>query len=193
MNRTLTCLLALVILIGLAGCESDPTTPPTGNVNLLLTDAPIDLSDVTAVNVTLSEIVLYPIGEDPDGIPVPLAPIADGAEITLNLLDFQNGATIVIGGVEAPAGSYDKLRMRVVEANLERDDDGDPDTPDLVEPIFVPSGKVDIPVAFDLAPGEELDVVLDFDAALSVQVNETGGQHPYILRPGINVSGVHSR
>ena len=64
-------------------------------------------------------------------------------------------------------------------------------TPEIVEEIFNPSSKVDVPVAFSLTNGEDMEITLDFDAALSVQVNETGGQHPYILRPVINVAGVN--
>ena len=60
-----------------------------------------------------------------------------------------------------------------------------------MEPIFIPSEKVDVPVAFSLSNGEEMEVTLDFDAELSVQVNETAGQHPYILRPVINIANMN--
>ena len=67
--------------------------------------------------------------------------------------------------------------------------DGDPLTPDVTVPIFNPSGKVDIPVPFVVSAGDETTLTLDFDAQLSVQVNQTNGQHPYILRPVINLVG----
>ncbi len=67
-----------------------------------------------------------------------------------------------------------------------------PNTPDVVDPIFVPSGKVDVPRPFTIAGGEGVDLTLDFDASLSVQVNEAQGQQEFILRPVITpVSAVN--
>ncbi len=64
-----------------------------------------------------------------------------------------------------------------------------PDAPDVVEPIFVPSGKVDIPVPFTVTAGTETGVTLDFDAASSVRANSTNGRNEYILRPVITPVG----
>jgi hypothetical protein len=47
-------------------------------------------------------------------------------------------------------------------------------------------------VVFSVSGGEETDITLDFDAELSVHVNSTPGQHPYILRPVINVAGMQN-
>lgn len=88
-----------------------------------------------------------------------------------------------------PAGSYGRIRLQVVAAELVRDDDDDPATPDLVETITVPSSKVDVPVPIELTAGENLQITLDFDAKASVQVNSTSGRNTYLLRPVINVAG----
>jgi len=111
---------------------------------------------------------------------------SDG-DLVVNLLDYQNEQVLLIATGDVPDGDYARIRMLVSQAELVRDDDGDPDTPDIIEPIFNPSDKVDVPVAFTLSNGENMEITLDFDAALSVQVNQTNGQHPYILRPVINV------
>jgi hypothetical protein len=84
-------------------------------------------------------------------------------------------------------GLYEKIRMEIAAATLVSDDDMDPATPDITEDIFLASGKVDVVVPFTVSAGEETEVILDFDAALSVQVNETGSPK-YILRPVINGS-----
>ena len=82
--------------------------------------------------------------------------------------------------------------MNIREARL-IETDPDDETMQIVSEIDVPSGKVDIPVSFTVTGGEETEVVLDFDAALSVQVNETsGGNKEYILRPVITPTGVIS-
>jgi hypothetical protein len=93
---------------------------------------------------------------------------------------------------DVPAVEYSKIRFVVSAAELVMDDDGDPMTPDVVEPIFNPSGKVDVPVAFLVSEGgDDMSITLDFDAELSVQVNTTNGQHPYILRPVINLVDIN--
>jgi len=110
--------------------------------------------------------------------------------LTVNLLDYQDGATVVIASLDVPTGDYEKVRMIVSEAHLLMQDPDDP-TLEIMEPIFVPSGKVDVPVTFTVSGGETTDVTIDFDAELSVQVNETGN-HRYILRPVIVPVGVAS-
>lgn len=185
--------MLIVALAGGVACSSDPTAPRSGRVNILLTDAPLDLSTVSAINVTLDEMILFRTDDEDDdggGMEMSMGSVSTGSGVTLNLLDFQNGSTVVIASIEAPEGDYQKLRMRVASADLAMDDDGDPMTPDVVTPIFVPSHKVDIPVQFGLSGGETVDVTLDFDAELSVKVNTTSGQHPYILRPVITPVGV---
>ena len=190
--KRLIILFAVTVAVAMLSCATDPTAPNTARVNVLLTDAPLNLSSVSAVMVTVSEVILYPIDDNSGGMEMQM-PLSSGDGMTLNLLDFQNGRTIKIANGVVPAGSYQKLRMRIVQADLVHDDDGDPSTPDVVEPIFIPSKKVDIPVPFTAPGGDRIEVVLDFDAALSVQVNTTQGQHPYILRPVITPTGVSAR
>ena len=187
-------LTILVLMIALAGCGTDPTSPSTGTVNVLLTDAPIDLSEVTAVEVTLINMVLFGnegMVDDEEGIAMEQPGVSAGEGLTLNLLDYQNGQTVTIASEEVPAGDYKKLRMYIGEATLVVPDPDD-EMLEIRHRIDVPSGKVDIPVAFTVTGGATAEVVLDFDAALSVQVNETQGNKQYILRPVITPTGVTS-
>ena len=193
MNRklawvTLTLTVAL-ILAAVSGCSSDVTQSTSGNVRILLTDAPIDFADVTAVNVTLEQIVLFQAGEV-SGMQMGMPGVTTGEGLTVNLLDYQDGVVVLVGAADVPTGDYLKLRLLVSAAELARDDDGDPTTADVIEPILVPSSKVDVPVPFTLSGGMGVDITLDFDAELSVQVNNTPGQNPYILRPVINLVDV---
>ena len=190
MNRKLPALFLGILLIATLNC-SDPTSPSSGRVNVLLTDAPIDLSTVNAVNVTIDEMILFEREDDAEGgMEMALPGLSAGEGLTVNLLDYQNGATLVIASLDVPVGDYQKLRMIVSEAHLLMEDPDDP-TLEIMEPIFVPSGKVDVPVTFTVSGGETTDVTIDFDAELSVQVNETGN-HRYILRPVIVPVGVSS-
>jgi hypothetical protein len=195
MKKLSTILLASAALVFLAvACSSsdDPTGGGSGQVRILLTDAPLDLSTVSAVNVTLTEFLLYPADEPEDGSGIVMSTPGEGSE-TLNLLDYQDGQTTLVASVEIPEGSYEKLRLRVAAAELVHDDDGDPDTSDVTEEIFIPSGKVDVPLPFSVAAGESMEITIDFDAQASVKVNTTSGNHPYILRPVIVPVSMESR
>jgi hypothetical protein len=191
----LLCCVALAGLAGLVACQTDSSSGGRSGVSLYLTDAPIDLTGVHAVNVTLSSVKLYPSDAgtgDEGGVELESGPISLPGDLTLNLLDFQNGQVTFVGSQTVPAGAYSRIRLEIVSAELARDDDGDPATPDLVTPITVPSGKVDVPVPFNLTAGENLAITIDFDAQASVQVNSTNGQNAYLLRPVINVAGLKS-
>jgi hypothetical protein len=48
--------------------------------------------------------------------------------------------------------------------------------------LKIDSNKVDVPIRFQVSSGDESSVILDFDAAASVQVNETASD-TFILRP----------
>jgi hypothetical protein len=189
--------LALLALTGAAlfACNTGSMSDGQAGVSLYLTDAPIDLTGVSAVNVTISGVVLYPSDAgsgDEGGIEMESGPISMPGDLTLNLLDFQNGQVTLVGSQTVPSGKYTRVRLQVVSAELVRDDDGDPATPDTVTPITVPSSKVDVPVPFELTPGENLAITIDFDAQASVQVNSTNGTNAYLLRPVINVAGMKS-
>jgi len=195
LNTALAC-LALVTVAVLVACDTGSSSSGgRSGVSVYLTDMPLDLTGVHAVNVTLSEVVLYPAeagSADEGGIELASGPISLPGDLTLNLLDFRNGQEAFVGSQAVPAGSYTRIRLQVVSAELVRDDDNDPATPDLVTPITVPSGKVDVPVPFTLTAGENLAITMDFDAQASVQVNSTNGTNSYLLRPVINVAGMKS-
>jgi uncharacterized protein DUF4382 len=187
-------LVSFIAIAGLVACQTDNSSPSgRSGVSVYLIDAPLDLTGVHAVNVTLSSVELYPSDSgtgDEGGVELESGPISLPGDLTLNLLDFQNGQVSFVGSQTLPAGSYNRIRLQVVSAELARDDDGDPATPDLVTPITVPSGKVDVPVPFTLTAGENLAITLDFNAQASVQVNSTNGKDSYLLRPVINVAGM---
>ncbi|MDH3626388.1 MAG: DUF4382 domain-containing protein [Acidobacteriota bacterium] len=181
-------LAAVVALVSWSAC-SHGTVSGSSRITVLLTDAPIDFTGVSAVNVTIDGVTIKPAGDEEGEDGEKMRLLTDGP-LVVNLLDYQNGATVMVAEGELDDGDYAKIRLHILEAELVRDDDGDPDTPEIVEPIFAPSRKIDVNVPFSLRNGEDFQVTLDFDAELSVQVNETGGQHPYILHPVIHVVGM---
>jgi hypothetical protein len=192
MKRTIVISMSFLVIVGLIACsQTDLTRSGGGNLSVYLTDAPIDLDDVTAVNVAVAAMMVLPVCDEPeedcDRILLDLIPPEGSDGVVVNLLDYRDGAVILMASEEIPEGTYEKIRMEISAAWLYRDDDLDLETADLMEDIFLPSGKVDVVVPFTISAGEETEIILDFDAALSVQVNETGN-HKYILRPVINGS-----
>jgi len=159
------------------GSASGQVAAGSGTVRVHITDAPLDLSSVQSVVVTITAVILYP-GEDP-GLPsgTPLTgpiPLLTHPE-SFDLLTLTGGAVTLLASGEAPAGRYERIRLEVSRADLTWKDG-------TTEPLKLESGKVDVPIPFDLAVGEDAGITLDFDAAASVKVNETASDK-LILRP----------
>jgi len=192
MKRTMILTVSFLLLAGLAACSGvEITGSSSGTLSVYLTDAPIDLDGVTAVNVAIASMTVLPVCDDPEQdcpeLFLDLVPPEGSQGVEINLLDYRDGAVILMASEGIPEGAYEKIRMEIAAASLLRDDDQDPETPDAIEDIFVPSGKIDVVVPFSISAGELTEIVLDFDAALSVHLHETGN-HRYILRPVINGS-----
>ena len=178
--------LASFLFLTLLGCSSGAFSARVdnghGTVNIFLTDAPLDLAGVTSVNVTLTDVVLFP--ED-TGVAGALNAASDGGEMTpvvivshpatFDLLTLTGGATALLGTDEVPVGGYSRIRLEVSSAELVYPDG-------TTAPLKIDSGKVDVPIHFNVAQDQTTGVVLDFDAAASVQVNDTASGQ-IILRP----------
>ena len=172
-------ILTLFSMLILCGCSSGSARVDggTGSLQIHLTDAPIDMSDVQSVNVTLTGVVVFP-RDDND----PMALVSDGRPITLmshpatfDLLTLTGGATALLASGMVPSGDYSRIRLEISDATLVYDDGGS-------VALKIESQKVDIPIGFHVNTGGQTGLILDFDAAASVQVNETGPDR-FILRP----------
>jgi uncharacterized protein DUF4382 len=149
----------------------------TGTVRVRMTDAPLDLTTVQSVMVTISAVILYP------GDSTTMAPeTSTTGPVTLlthpetfDLLTLTGGASTLLASGEAPAARYERIRLEVSSAELTWKDG-------TTAPLKLDSGKVDVPIPFDLAVGEDATITLDFDAGASVMVNETASD-TLILRP----------
>jgi hypothetical protein len=165
--------------LSFSACSSGSASEGTGmgTVHVHMTDAPLDISEVQSVTVTITGVILYP-GDDPTLPPeaVPPGPVSLLTHPeTFDLLTLTDGATTLLASGEAPAARYQRIRLEVSEAELTWKDG-------TTEPLKIESGKVDIPLPFNLSVGEDASITLDFDAAASVQVNETANDK-LILRP----------
>jgi len=173
---------SLVVALLLAGCNgmeggSGRSAGGTGSLQVRLTDAPIDLSTVQNVNVTLTGVTVFPEETtSPMGMLMEAGPISLMAfPATFDLLTLTGGATALLASGQVPAGNYSRIHLDISSATLVYKDGN-------TTPLKIDSNKVDVPIRFQVTAATTSTITLDFNAAASVQVNETGSDQ-FILRP----------
>jgi hypothetical protein len=170
---------------GDSGSSSLPSAQSAGTLSVAMTDAPSCGFD--AVNVTVSKVRVHQSSTASDTD-------AGWTDITLsparkiNLLNLTNGALEQLGQTPLPVGHYTQLRLVL-----------DPNTGNTLANSVIASGTttevtLDTPSAvqsgiklvneFDVASGQRVDLVLDFDACKSIV---TKGNGKYALKPVIKV------
>jgi len=170
---------------GGSGASSTPAPAATaGTLSVSLTDAPSCGFD--AVNVTVNKVRVNASAGAGDTD-------AGWTDITLNpakkinLLNLSNGVLESLGQASLPAGHYSQLRL-VLDANTGTGmansvvPTGGTETT-LSTPSAVQSG-IKLAKEFDVAAGQNVDLVLDFDACKSVV---TQGKGRYLLKPVVKV------
>jgi hypothetical protein len=163
-------------LIAFTSCDKkNDTLKPMGKIEIKMTDAPIDLE---AVNIDLKSILLH-YAQEADSMDGWLA--IETNEGVYNLLELQNGNDTLIAYEEIPAGKITQLRFVLGENNTVVTN-----TFDTVK-LKVPSGMesgIKININKELYEDAGLELLLDFDAELSVTMNGAG---EYILNPVIKL------
>lgn len=174
---------ALLSACGGGGSSSD--TNLSGTLGVAITDAPACGFD--AVNVTVNKVRVHQSATagdtDAGWTDITLSPARK-----INLLNLTNGALENLGQTPLTPGRYTQLRL-VLDANAGS----------AMANSVVPSGTVneislDTPSAvqsgiklvnqFDVAAGQRVDLVLDFDACKSVVKKGNGG---FALKPVVKV------
>lgn len=158
---------------GGGGGGAAATPAGTGNVAILLTDAPSDEFAAINMRVTRAELLSDSGGH---------VTIFEG-DRTFNLLDLSDAHIFAIrAGV--PAGTYGKIRLTLSDLELVFKDSTIPS----VHPKLPGNGKLDLNPRgeFRVVPGETLAVQLDVDANKSIHIVETGNEK-YQFRPVVFV------
>lgn len=179
----LTTFLLAAIVAGCGGGGGSSAQP--GTLSVSLTDAPACGFD--AVNVTVSKVRVHQSASASEND-------AGWADITLNparkinLLNLTNGALEELGQTPLAAGHYTQLRL-VLAANAGPGVansvvlSGTTAEIALDTPSAVQSG-IKLINEFDVAAGQRVDLVLDFDACKSIVPRGNGS---YALKPVIKV------
>jgi hypothetical protein len=178
-------LAALATVAGLAtvavsGCGGGGSGSSSGQLTVLMTDAPID--GVKEVNVTITRVEVHRGASDAGGA---WETVFEGSR-TFNLLSLANVPDVtqlphlVDDGL--PAGHYTQLRLIVSSANLVMEDG-------TTHPVVIPSGADTglKALPFDIASKQDTVLVLDFDVAQSVNLQ---GDGTYKLTPVIRLAPV---
>lgn len=175
---------ALVACGGGGGSASTPTTT-MGTLAVSMTDAPACGFD--AVNVTVNKVRVHQSGSageaDSGWTDITLSPARK-----INLLNLTNGTLEALGQTALTPGHYTQLRLVL-----------DPNTGNGLANSVIPTGSsveqpLDTPSAlksgiklnneFDVAAGQRVDLVLDFNACKSIL---TKGNGKYALKPVVKV------
>ncbi len=192
-------LVVLFASIIISGCEKDDNGSDSqkGGINLYITDAPIDFSEIEGVYITFTEIQYHDTG---DGNWYSFDEF-DGP-VTINLLDYTRGESSLLGFFEMPAGNYSQIRFMLQAP--ERGQQGPPQTPGsylefidgTTTSLFVPSGSQSGfkgVGSFSVSSTGITEITADFDVRRSVV--KAGASGRYILKPVIRliVSGESGR
>ena len=182
MKRLIFALSTLIITaITFSACSTD-SSPGTGTLKVSLTDAPANYEEV---NIEITQVL---VNQDEDAE----EPENDGEEdineeengwysimddsITVNLLDYQNGAVLDLGETHLEAGMYNQIRLILCDNNTVVIDG---ETFALTTPSAQQSGYK-LNVNADVEEGQVYDLVIDFDASQSIVATGNG---MYILNP----------
>jgi len=182
-------LLALTASV-LAACGgSDDTststsTTGTGTLSVKMTDAPAT-PEYREVWVTVEKVRVHLNEDAAEGDAGWQEIVVDPAK-KIDLLTLRNGILADLGQIEVPAGQYHQFRLVLGSG---------PSDNELVlaagtrEALKTPSGQqsgLKLNAApFDVADGQTVELVLDFDAARSVV--KAGNSGKYLLKPVITV------
>jgi len=177
-------LMTLLLSVLLAGCGGGSDGGGSGTLGVSMTDTPACGFD--AVSVTVRQVRVHQSSS---------ASVTDAGwtDITLNparkinLLNLTNGVLEFFGATPLAAGHYTQLRLVL-----------DPNTGSGLVNSVVPTGGVETALVtpsavqsgiklinqFDVAAGQRVDLLLDFDACKSIV---TRGNGTYALKPVITV------
>jgi hypothetical protein len=198
-------LAALLGLTVAVACQDDsPVAPGQGRITVRLTDAPLPLDLVESIDVFVLRIdarMAESTDEESDEN-LDTEAMEDDGWVTIatpnaafNLMTLQNGVSVPLGGADVTAGTYRSFRL-VLDTDLS----GitlksgfvltGSSTPSILFPSAGQSGlkvKLDVPIV--LGDGEELEVLVDFDAGESfVLRGNTIMQNGLLFKPVINAT-----
>lgn len=191
-HKLIGIVLSLTLMTLISGCggggdnTATTATASTGVLSLSMTDAPPKLGDnVTEVNIAVIGIEYNHEGN--------WTTADDFVPQTFNLLDLQNGKSLLLGDMILPAGHYSEIRFILAAPTKESEVKSNPDcnitfADGTSVPLFVPSGAQSGYKGkgeFDITANAKIAVTADFDVHKSIVVAGKSGK--YLLKPVIRL------
>lgn len=196
LSSTTRALLAFAVVlsgaVALVGCDtvgSDASDDESGQLRVLLTDAP---GDILEAHVTITRVAVVPSADSADG------DAEDGGidvlsedSITVDLVELQDGVTETLGDVTIPAGRYSQIRLITArEATVYYEDaNGEAQEADLMLPSADETGiKINFEEFTVDEASDDIEVTLDFNVEDSFV--EAGASGTYIFKPVVHAQSV---
>lgn len=143
-----------------------------GTLKVSLTDTPANYEQI---NIEVIQVLVNKYGDAEDTTGTGWEALMSDSMV-VNLLDYQNGATLELGEAELEAGRYNQIRLLLGDNNNVVVDG---ETTPLKTPSAQQSGYK-LNVQADVEAGQVYDLVIDFDASQSIVQTGNGG---FILKP----------
>ena len=146
-------LVAITIIVAVlaSGITLPRLGSETGRLNVLLTDAPVDLEKL---DITIIGVEVHKSGEKGE---VGSWLVLSEDIIKFDLLEYQGGETLELASLDIPSGNYSKVRLFVSEATATYNE-----TQKIVK-LTVPPGKIDVITQFELIEGGTRTVIIDME------------------------------
>jgi uncharacterized protein DUF4382/carboxypeptidase family protein len=179
--------LAGLLVVAAAGCGGGGSTSGNGSLSVALSDAPPNLGNVTAVNVTVTKVEVHPGDgtETGDTSTDPTWKTCWQGTRTFNLLSLANvtdvtNLPLIVNQDSLTAGHYDQLRLIIDPSSATITVNGQ------TQPLTVPSGGQSglKSKKFDITRSTNTVLLLDFNVDQSVTLQGNG---TYQLKPVIDV------
>lgn len=170
-------LLSAIILFIYTGCSNDNTTGPVSNegrLKLTMVDSPGSYDEV---NIVVTSVEVHMAGDTSQWMVVNAVPH------TYNLLELQNGVSVVLGDTFLTTGHYTQIRLLI-------GDGSNVVVNGITYPIIIPSGMetgIKLNHEFDIESGNLYELLLDFNAEMSIHLKGNG---EYMMNPVIRVMPV---
>ena len=192
--------IAIIIIVAVfaSGIQLPGIEVETGQLNILLKDAPVDVDELW-INMTGLEV--HKVGdEEGEWIPIDISDAieksAPGEELDylqFDLLLYQDKEVLILAEADVYAGTYNKIRMTVMGAEawyyvdefgnpLEiNPDTGKPTNPELmtIDPLRVPPNRIDVITNFEIGSEDEVTVIIDMQPDW-VAISKSGNLRPVL-------------
>ncbi len=173
------------VLLSSSGCgdSTEPNTGP-GTLRLKLVDAPQCVDGLEHLYLVLSDVTVHRGAEDTGDSGEWFSVMPDTLteeQRTIDLLDYVNGASLILGEEDLPSDFYSQVRLQLEKSWIVIDGD----SLGLTVPSGMQSG-LKLVHGFTISPGLLTELTLDWDACRSL-VETPPGSAIWKLKPTIKI------